>query len=39
MQDSLASPCLMVEVLSDTTETFDRGDKFSDYRACKSLEK
>lgn len=24
-------PCLIVEVLSDSTEAFDRGDKFADY--------
>lgn len=38
LQDFLASPCLIVEVLSDTTEAFDRGDKFRDYRALASLE-
>ena len=25
-------PCSIVEVLSDSTEAFDRGDKFSDYQ-------
>ena len=31
-------PKLIVEVLSDSTEAFDRGDKFSDYRTLESLE-
>ncbi|MBD2456428.1 Uma2 family endonuclease [Nostoc sp. FACHB-87] len=30
-------PCLIVEVLSDSTEAFDRGDKFADYQAIESL--
>lgn len=32
-------PCLIVEVLSDSTEAFDRGDKFanSNYRPGKSM--
>lgn len=30
-------PCLIVEVLSDSTEAFDRGDKFIDYQELKSL--
>ncbi|HEY9628464.1 MAG TPA: Uma2 family endonuclease [Coleofasciculaceae cyanobacterium] len=25
-------PCLIVEVLSESTEAFDRGDKFADYQ-------
>lgn len=29
---------LIVEVLSDSTEAFDRGDKFRDYRTLSSLE-
>ncbi|MEM9215740.1 MAG: Uma2 family endonuclease [Cyanobacteria bacterium P01_F01_bin.150] len=33
----LSYPCLIVEVLSDTTEAFDRGDKFADYRNLNSL--
>ncbi|MBE9070704.1 Uma2 family endonuclease [Leptolyngbya cf. ectocarpi LEGE 11479] len=37
LQDFLAFPCLIVEVLSDTTEAFDRGSKFADYRALGSL--
>ena len=31
-------PCLIVEVLSKSTEAFDRGDKFFDYRQLESLQ-
>ncbi len=31
-------PRLIVEVLSDTTEAFDRGDKFTDYQELTSLQ-
>lgn len=31
-------PCLVVEVLSDSTEAFDRGDKFADYQTLESLQ-
>ncbi|MBE9157937.1 Uma2 family endonuclease [Nodosilinea sp. LEGE 06152] len=31
-------PCLIVEVLSDSTEALDRGDKFTDYRHLESLQ-
>ncbi|MDJ0735289.1 MAG: Uma2 family endonuclease [Nostocaceae cyanobacterium] len=31
-------PCLIVEVLSDATEAYDRGKKFSDYRELDSLQ-
>lgn len=31
-------PCLIVEVLSDSTEAYDRGDKFADYQALGSLQ-
>ena len=34
----LCYPCLIVEVLSQTTEAFDRGDKFTDYRNLDSLQ-
>ncbi|WP_041780555.1 Uma2 family endonuclease [Allocoleopsis franciscana] len=30
-------PTLIVEVLSDSTEAFDRGDKFADYQELHSL--
>ncbi len=33
-----SSPCLIVEVLSGSTEAFDRGKKFTDYRHLKSLQ-
>lgn len=32
------NPCLIVEVLSDPTEAFDRGKKFIDYRHLESLQ-
>jgi Uma2 family endonuclease len=38
LKDFLRHPCLIVEVLSDTTEAFDRGDKFNDYRNLESLQ-
>jgi Uma2 family endonuclease len=31
-------PCLIVEVLSPSTEGFDRGDKFADYQQLESLQ-
>jgi Uma2 family endonuclease len=31
-------PCLIVEVLSTSTEAFDRGDKFTDYQQLASLQ-
>ena len=31
-------PKLIIEVLSDSTEAFDRGDKFNDYQTLESLE-
>ncbi len=31
-------PCLVVEVLSDSTEAFDRGDKFADYQLLETLQ-
>jgi Uma2 family endonuclease len=36
--DFLRYPCLVVEVLSPETESFDRGDKFTDYRRLESLQ-
>jgi Uma2 family endonuclease len=35
--DTLLNPILIVEVLSDSTEAYDRGDKFIRYRALPSL--
>jgi Uma2 family endonuclease len=35
--DTLLNPTLIVEVLSETTEAYDRGDKFAQYRSLDSL--
>jgi len=35
--DTLLDPVLLVEVLSETTEAYDRGRKFEHYRALASL--
>lgn len=37
-EDFILHPKLIVEVLSDSTEAFDRGDKFADYRTIPELE-
>ena len=36
-RDLLLNPSLIVEVLSDSTEAYDRGDKFALYRQIPSL--
>jgi Uma2 family endonuclease len=36
-RDVLLNPSLVVEVLSDSTEAYDRGDKFALYRQIPSL--
>jgi Uma2 family endonuclease len=36
-QDAIINPLLIVEVLSDSTEASDRGDKFAHYRRLPSL--
>ena len=36
--DTLQNPDLIVEVLSDSTESYDRGKKFEHYRRLSSLE-
>ena len=36
-QDSLLNPSLIVEVLSPSTEAYDRGAKFAHYRTVESL--
>ena len=36
-EQSLSSPSLIVEVLSDSTETYDRGAKFTAYRQIAGL--
>ena len=35
--DTLLNPILLVEVLSDSTESYDRGKKFQHYRSVESL--
>ena len=35
--DLLLNPALIVEVLSESTESYDRGDKFASYRLIPSL--
>jgi Uma2 family endonuclease len=37
-QDVLLNPTLIVEVISDTTERFDRGDKLIGYRSVASIQ-
>lgn len=36
-KDTLLNPVLLVEVLSPTTEAYDRGRKFESYRSIESL--
>ena len=36
--DTLRNPTLIIEVLSPSTEQYDRGKKFEDYRALHSLQ-
>ncbi len=36
--DTLLNPTLLVEVLSETTESYDRGKKFQHYRSIESLQ-
>jgi len=36
-RDSLLNPRVIVEVLSDSTERYDRGEKFTQYRSIPSL--
>ncbi|NET03635.1 MAG: Uma2 family endonuclease [Merismopedia sp. SIO2A8] len=36
-RDYIRYPCLIVEVLSNTTEAFDRGKKFRHYRCLETL--
>ncbi len=37
-QDFILHPKLIIEVLSPTTEAFDRGDKFANYKTIPELE-
>lgn len=36
-EDFILYPVLVIEVLSKSTESFDRGDKFTDYQTCPTL--
>lgn len=36
-QDTLLNPTLIIEILSPTTERYDRGEKFERYRGLESL--
>ena len=36
-QDTLLNPCVVIEVLSPSTESKDRGKKLDDYRRIRSL--
>ena len=36
--DTLLNPSVIIEVLSPTTESYDRGDKFEHYRYIESLQ-
>jgi Uma2 family endonuclease len=35
--DTLLNPDVIVEVLSDSSEAYDRGDKFAQYRSVPSI--
>jgi Uma2 family endonuclease len=37
-RDVVTNPTLIVEVLSDSSEAYDRGDKFRHYRSLESLQ-
>jgi Uma2 family endonuclease len=37
-RDVVTNPTLIIEVLSDATEAYDRGDKFLHYRSLPSLQ-
>jgi Uma2 family endonuclease len=36
--DMIHAPCQIVEVLSPTTETYDRGEKFAWYQECPTIQ-
>ncbi|WP_416309684.1 Uma2 family endonuclease [Spirulina sp. 06S082] len=38
LEDCIRFPVLIIEVLSPSTEGFDRGEKFADYRTLESLQ-
>lgn len=37
VSDTLLNPTLLIEVLSESTESYDRGKKFQNYRSVESL--
>ncbi len=37
-EDFILYPILVIEILSKSTEAFDRGDKFTDYQTCCTLQ-
>ena len=37
-RDTLVTPQIVIEVLSDSSEAYDRGDKFAQYRTVPSLQ-
>lgn len=37
-RDAVTNPVLVVEVLSESTERYDRGDKFAGYRSVPSIQ-
>lgn len=37
-RDEVLNPCILIEVLSPSTEAYDRGQKFRFYRAIESLQ-
>jgi Uma2 family endonuclease len=37
-EDTLLNPALIIEILSDSTEAYDRGKKFAHYRTLESLQ-
>jgi Uma2 family endonuclease len=37
-RDTLVNPRVIIEVLSDSTEAYDRGDKFAQYRTVASIQ-
>lgn len=38
VRDAVTNPVLVVEVLSESTERYDRGDKFAGYRSVPSIQ-
>ena len=37
-ETEIQSPCVVVEVLSESTEAYNRGEKFALYRACPTIQ-